>query len=71
LPGTFDDETQFKKVLENFKFPEDDTTMFELHDPNYDEIGAKIKEIKTMVYANVELNLRTFFTLFYAGHGAM
>jgi len=71
LPGTFEDEKQFKKIVENFNFPKRLTTVIELHEPNHDEIETEIKAINKMVFRNKKNGDRTFFTLFYAGHGAM
>jgi len=71
LPGTDEDLIHFKKIVDNFNFPEEHTVVIELLDPDCDQVDAKMKEVLKSVTENVEQNLRTFFTFFYAGHGAM
>jgi len=40
-------------------------------DPDFDEIDAQMDDVYKKVMENDKKGLRTFFTMFYAGHGAM
>lgn len=71
LPGTQKDIDDFKKLLKSFEFPKEHLTEIELTEPTPDQVHAKINEAFNMVRKNKSLGLKTFVTIFYAGHGAM
>lgn len=71
MPGTLKDEEEFIKILQNFKFKEEDVVRRRLKDATFDELQDVTKEAWMYARKNRSENLKTFICFFYAGHGAM
>jgi len=70
LPGTTDDEEQFAKLLENFRFS-GKWDKYVLQEPTTDEINKVMDETYKIVRDNSRAKKGTLLIFFYAGHGAM
>eukprot|EP00352_Strombidinopsis_acuminata_P008845 CAMPEP_0176371774 /NCGR_PEP_ID=MMETSP0126-20121128/24938_1 /TAXON_ID=141414 ORGANISM="Strombidinopsis acuminatum, Strain SPMC142" /NCGR_SAMPLE_ID=MMETSP0126 /ASSEMBLY_ACC=CAM_ASM_000229 /LENGTH=130 /DNA_ID=CAMNT_0017731375 /DNA_START=162 /DNA_END=550 /DNA_ORIENTATION=+ len=73
LPGTVKDRKDFNRIIDNFEtgFGTENTKRVELIDTTYDKIKLALQDVIATVKKNKDKNIKTFFSLFYCGHGAM